>query len=117
MNRLALVGMLVFFSIGFAAAQSRIEVAAGKMFALAVEANPTTGFQWELSQPLDETKVKLVDSFYKAPAAHRVGAAGVQLWIFKAVGKGETTISAKYIRSWEKEAAPAKTASFAVLIK
>jgi inhibitor of cysteine peptidase len=117
MNKLATVVLLVCFPIAFAVAQSRIEVAADKMFTLTLESNPSTGYQWELSQPLDETKLKLVDSFFEKPRSDRPGAVGVELWLFRAVGSGETTISMRYVRPWEKDAVPGETASFSVNIR
>lgn len=117
MKRLAVVVLLVCFLVASAEAQSRIEVATDKMFTLALESNPSTGYQWELAQPLDETKLKLVDSFYREPQTDRVGAAGVQLWLFRALASGETTISMKYVRPWEKDVAPVETVSLTVIIK
>ncbi len=117
MNRLAIVVLMLCLSITLAVAQSRIEVQADKIFTLTLESNPSTGYQWEFAQPLDVTKVKLVDSFYRKPKTDRVGAAGAQLWLFRAIGRGETKILMKYVQPWEKNAVPQETASFSIIIK
>jgi inhibitor of cysteine peptidase len=117
MSKLIIGALLVCFAVALAVAQDHFEVKTGKMFTLTLESNPSTGYSWEIAQPLDETKVALVESIYNAPKTDRVGAAGVELWVFKAVGTGETTISMKYVRPWEKDTAPAEAATFAVTIK
>ncbi len=116
MLKLLVGASLVCLAVTLTIAQDHVEVAAGKMFTLTLESNPSTGYQWEISQPLDETKVKLVESLYNTPKRDRVGAAGVELWVFRAVGSGQTTISMKYVRPWEKDAPPAETATCAITI-
>jgi inhibitor of cysteine peptidase len=117
MHYLVIVTLLVCFPITFAVGQSRIEVAANKLFTLTLESTPSTGYQWELSQSLDETRVKVIDSFYREANANHIGAKGVQFWLFRAVEPGETTIFMKHVRPWEKDAVPAETASFSIIIK
>jgi inhibitor of cysteine peptidase len=117
MSKLIIAALLICLSVASAFAQDHFEVKVGKMFTVTLESNASTGYSWEIAEPLDETKVKLVESLYNAAKTDRVGAAGVELWVFKAVGAGETTISMKYVRPWEKDAAPAETATFAVTIK
>lgn len=46
-----------------------------------------------------------------------VGAAGKEIWTFKALKKGKSTISMEYRRFWEKGAPPAKTFSLTVVVK
>ena len=117
MGKLILIAALLCSCVTFAAAQSRIEVANGQQFTLTLVSNPSTGYAWQLAKPVDEKKVKFLRSVFNAPETDRVGAAGVELWIFEAVGTGETTISLKYVRSWEKDAAPAETADWSIAIK
>jgi predicted secreted protein len=117
MKGLAVCALLLCFLITVAVAEERIEVPTGKMFTLTLDSNPSTGYHWELSQSLDETKVRLDDSLYREPHTDRIGAAGVELWVFRAVGPGETTISLKSVHPWEKDATPAETASFSVIIR
>jgi inhibitor of cysteine peptidase len=94
-----------------------VKTKAGAEFALTLESNRTTGYQWELDKPLDESKVKLVRNEYKKPETAGVpGAGGKEVWTFKAVAEGKTTITMKYARSWEKDQEPAKRAKFKIVI-
>ncbi len=95
---------------------SAIDVKVGKEFVLSLSSNRTTGYQWQLAEPLDETILELKDSKYKAPETKRVGAGGQEVFTFKAVGKGETNISLKYVRSWEKDVPPEKSKTFSVTV-
>jgi inhibitor of cysteine peptidase len=45
------------------------------------------------------------------------GAGGTELWTFKAVGAGKTTIALNYARPWEKDIPPAKSETFTVDVR
>jgi inhibitor of cysteine peptidase len=97
--------------------QQTITVKLGQPFAITLESNRTTGYQWELAQPLDGAILKLANSEYKAPNTTRVGAGGEEVWTFQTVGKGKAEILMKYVRPWEKDVAPAKTQTFKVVVR
>ena len=81
-----------------------IDIGIGQEFIIAIGANPTTGYDWEVS--LDETILELVEKTYKPAeeAEHEiVGAGGVDYFRFKALKAGETEITMVYKRSWEEE--------------
>lgn len=80
-----------------------IEVEKGEEFAIVLESNPTTGYQWKLAEPLDEAIVVLVKTEFIEPDAELIGAAGEEKWTFKAQGLGNTSITMSYIRPWEEE--------------
>jgi len=94
-----------------------IETEAGQSFTVTLDANPTTGYMWQFAARLDEAVVKLVGSEFKQSDGKLVGAGGKQIWTFKAVGKGNTKISLKYVRPWEKGVPPAKTATVEVTVR
>ena len=98
-------------------AGSRFEVTAGQQFNITLASNVTTGYHWELAEPLDEAMVQLVGSEYKAPETRRVGAGGQEVWTFRAVGQGQTSINLKYVRPWEKDVAPVMKATYIVIIQ
>ena len=95
----------------------KVEVVMGREFSLTLASNATTGYHWELAAPLDEALVKLVSSTYQAPGTGLLGAGGQEIWTFRAVGRGQTVIQLKYVRPWEKGAAPAETASCTVIVR
>ena len=81
-----------------------INIGVNQEFIIAIGANPTTGYDWEVS--LDETMLKLVEKTYKLAeeAEHEVvGAGGVDYFRFKALKTGEAEITMVYKRSWEEE--------------
>ena len=96
-----------------------IKVTAGRKFTIRIAANPTTGYSWQLSRPLDEKIVVLATNSYVQEQTDnlRVGVGGHELWTFKAVGAGQTDISLKYIRPWEKDVPPVNTNVFTVIVK
>ena len=96
-----------------------INTAAGQEFPITLESNRTTGYQWQLAKPLDEAILKLVGSEYRTPESKPglVGAGGQEVWTFKAVGKGRTEISLKYVRPWEKDGKPAKEQSYTIVVR
>lgn len=95
-----------------------IEVAVGQEFKIVLDSNPTTGFLWQLSQPLDETIVTFVGDKYDLPSTPgRVGAGGKHIWTFRAVSRGQATIALQYSRSWEKGVPPIKEAQFTVVVR
>ena len=81
-----------------------INIGVNREFVIAIGANPTTGYDWEVS--LDETILELVEKTYKLAeeAEHEiVGAGGVDYFRFKALKTGEAEITMVYKRSWEEE--------------
>ncbi len=96
-----------------------MKVTAGRDFTLSLKSNQTTGYQWQLDGPLDEKVVRYESKEYKADqsrAGQNVGAGGVEIWKFKAVGKGSTDIRMKYVRPWEKDTKPAEQRVFKVTV-
>lgn len=94
-----------------------IEAPLGSEFALILESNPTTGYKWQLADPLDESLVVLVSQEYKRTGGDATGAGGEETWTFRAVGVGETEISLKYVRSWEAGSPTDETLTFTVNVK
>ena len=80
-----------------------IDVPAGSSFTVALWSNQTTGFKWSGSAMIgNQTIVQQTDHKYVAPEAKEVvGAAGNEVWTFKAVKAGTTTVSMEYSQPWE----------------
>jgi inhibitor of cysteine peptidase len=51
-----------------------------------------------------------------ATQTNLVGAAGKELWTFKALQDGTSTIRLEYIRPWEAGAPPAETFTLTVVV-
>jgi inhibitor of cysteine peptidase len=89
----------------------------GKEFIITLESNRTTGFEWQLSKPLDKNIIQLLNSEYKVGETKLIGSGGKEIWVFKAIGAGKTTISFKYVRPWEKDNPPIKEEFFTIIIQ
>ncbi len=79
----------------------------GEDLTVTLGSNPTTGFRWsEFAEISDETIVqqtshKYVGKEYEAPPPP--GTSGEEVWTFRALKKGATTISMEYSRPWIEE--------------
>jgi len=93
-----------------------IETQVGQNFTITLEANVTTGYQWQLAKPLDENMLQLISADYLADKTGLVGAGGKQVWIFKVLKTGKTMVSFKYVRPWEKNNLPEEEESFVIII-
>ena len=93
------------------------ETTVGKTFTIALDANATTGYSW--SQTVGDTNVvAFVGNEYVAEVRDPqvVGGGGIDTFTFNAIGKGTTTITLTYARSWES-VPPAKTRTITVTVK
>lgn len=73
-----------------------LEVPAGETFDIVIEANITTGYEWRLTEPLDETVVQFVDQEYVSEQSGATGAGGHDIWTFQAIAPGTTEIVLGY---------------------
>lgn len=92
---------------------AELVAAPGERFTLRLDANRTTGFQWELAKPLDAAVVAVVGTEYEELAGGTVGAGGTEVWTFEAVAPGWAAINLAYRRSWE-EMTPARILVYSV---
>ena len=78
-----------------------ISIGANQEFVIALDSNPTTGYNWEADY--DESTLILVEEKYSPDekAEGLVGAGGTQYFQFKALKTGKTEITLTYKRSWE----------------
>lgn len=77
-----------------------IEVQRGEKFQIALESNPTTGYEWEFET--DPNLISLINQTFK-PESDLIGAGGTETFKFSALNEGEAKIVFSYKRSWEKE--------------
>jgi len=86
------------------------KVSLNKTFNIALKANPSTGYKWEVSY--DKNFVQLKEESHKRDPSkpkNYVGVGGITTFVFKPVKVGETEIEFTYKRPWEKEVADRKT--------
>ena len=98
---------------------SSMKVTAGQDFTISLQSNPSTGYQWQLAEPLNEKVLKKVNSIYQpadTSGGSTVGIGGVEIWTFMAVGKGNADIKMKYVRPSQKGAKPTEERVFKVTV-
>ncbi|GEM_PF-693423 len=83
-------------------------VETGQYFDFSLESNPTTGYTWQTTQSPDEKVVQLTNSYFVEPSSDMMGAPGEDVWQFRAVGAGSTTMVLEYAQAWDTETPPAK---------
>jgi inhibitor of cysteine peptidase len=85
----------------------QVEAGVGDILTVTLCSNPSTGFEWaESAQISDQTVVQQTDHKYVAPeaaggATPAIGTPGQEVWTFKALKKGTSTIYVEYSRPWE----------------
>jgi inhibitor of cysteine peptidase len=81
----------------------QMTVTAGNTFTVTLCSNATTGFQWsESAQISDQTVVQQTGHEFISPESTGiVGAPGNEVWTFKALKKGTSTVTMEYSRPWE----------------
>ena len=106
-------------STGFdvAGGVEQIRVLAGKQFSITLNANHTTGYSWRLAKPLDPAMLRQISDDYHAATSGAVGAPGEEVWTFESVAAGNVELDFEYVRPFEKDAKPAKTAKYSIVIK
>ena len=77
----------------------------GEELTVTLGSNPTTGFRWcEEAEISDESVIKQVSHKFVGPGIDKPpGTSGEEVWTFKALKKGTTTISMEYSRPWIEE--------------
>jgi predicted secreted protein len=96
----------------------QVELELGKLLVVTLESNPSTGYQWELVENNDSVLKQFGQTEYKSSdtgVSPRVGAGGWEIFRFKAVSAGQTTLELVYHRPWE-DAEPLKTFSIQVMV-
>lgn len=72
----------------------------GQAFAIALDANATTGYTWHLAAPLPPAVALVAARYFPDPlAVHRAGAGGREVWTFQAVQAGQGQIQLQYARA------------------
>jgi len=95
-----------------------VEVAAGDSFTVTLCSNPTTGFEWEPARISDQTVFQETDhEFVPSQAKGVEGAPGKEVWTFKALKKGTSTVSMEYSRPWAGGEKGAWTFVLTVIVK
>lgn len=87
----------------------------GETLAFRIPSNPTTGYSWAISDEGTPSVAVPVGNLMesrdegKDPRGN-VGAGGNELWLFRCVGPGNSSVGLSYVRSWETDVQPSRVA-------
>lgn len=76
------------------------EVPVGASLTVTLCSNPSTGFKWKPPAVADQATLQQVDHKFVGPEANLPGSASKEVWTFKALQKGKSTVSIDYSRPW-----------------
>ena len=85
-----------------------IDIREGQTLAIELEANPTTGYLWEVSVSAGKGVLRQTGHARYIRRSERIGAPGVRIYRFEGLKEGQTELVFKYRRPWEKAEGPAK---------
>ncbi len=79
----------------------QMETKNGEKFLVTLEANPTTGYEWQID--FDPVYIELIVKNYVPSYSELIGSGGEEIFEFLAKESGETVITFSYLRPWEEE--------------
>lgn len=91
-----------------------VDLATGDLLELELEANPSTGFRWE-AVSVPAALVPRGDRFVALDDA-TVGAPGVQVLAFEAVGPGAGILRLEYLRPFEERPVPERVVEYVIRV-
>lgn len=81
---------------------NQIDLGVGDTVTIDLCSNPTTGFEWKENPDISDVSVLEQTSHeFISPGTDVLGQAGCEVWVFKTLKKGESTVSFEYSQPWE----------------
>ncbi len=93
-----------------------IELKAEDVLVLELAGNPTTGYNWYVTD-VDGSVLQAQGEPAFTADSSALGSGGMLALSFKALAAGETTLSLAYQRAWEVGIAPLETLTLQVVVK
>jgi predicted secreted protein len=100
----------------------QMELTKGQTLNVTLEANPSTGYSWEVVElnnniirQIGEAEYQQISNFTKEHPM--VGAPVMQTFQFEVINTGQTTLKLVYRRSWEKDVAPLNNFSIDLVVR
>ncbi len=98
---------------------SQLELEQGQILVVTLESNPTTGYRWEVVEIQESILEQMGEAEFKPSQTGEpplVGAGGWEIFRFKAISAGQTSLKLVYHRPWEEGVEPVKTFSIKVVV-
>jgi inhibitor of cysteine peptidase len=84
-----------------------IDIKQGQTLEVELEANPTTGYSWDVTGSVNAGVLRQKRKFKYIPESDLVGAGGIQIFYFEGLQRGKAELTFEYRRPWEKDTEPA----------
>jgi inhibitor of cysteine peptidase len=100
-------------------ADSQVKLEQGQVLVVTLDSNPTTGYLWEVVENQESILEQIGESEFKPSDESEppmAGAGGCEIFRFKAVSAGQTTLQLVYRRPWEEGVEPINTFSIDVVV-
>jgi len=95
-----------------------VKIGSGGELTVVLFSNPTTGCCWsELAQISDQAVLQQTDHKFLPPESNQTGAGGKEVWTFKALRPGMSTVYLEYGRPWEGGEKKVWTFNLTVLVE
>ena len=94
-----------------------VELARGAHLVVALEGNPSTGFDWKATEALPAQLTAESDSLESTAASGVVGAGGLRVFTYTTTAAGTGVLDLEYVRAWEKGVPPQHTFRLTVIVK
>lgn len=114
-----LVGLtvLAFAQENFSHKFRALRVPPDKIITISLDANPTTGFSWQLVTLSDKTVLEFVKKEYVPVVTDRAGSPEIEKWSFKTLKRGQAVIIFEYRRLWEEKVPAVKREEYNIFVK
>ena len=95
----------------------QVEIAVNGSLTVILDSNATTGYSWELTDISDNSVLEKTANTYETPTSGLVGASGKEVWDFKALKQGKTTLSMEYSQPWTGGQKDAQSFNLTIVVK
>jgi len=99
---------------------SQIDLKPGQILVVTLQSNPTTGYRWERVENQDSILEQMGEAEFKPSETGGlppIGGGGWEIFRFKAINKGQTTLTLVYRRPWETGVEPLSTFFIQVVVQ
>ena len=91
----------------------------GDVILLSLKANPTTGYDWEVVEPPDDSVIQVGEREFSQSVKDEklTGAGGVDQWRIQAIQPGRAHLELVHRRHWEKDVEPHDRFSLDIVVQ
>jgi inhibitor of cysteine peptidase len=90
-------------SVDESSSGKQVNVVVNGTITVTLDSNATTGYSWEIKDIQEvsgQMILQKIDNKYVAPTGGAIGAGGKEVWTFKALAAGTSTLTMDYSQPW-----------------